>query len=275
MLRVLEALTVHLGARVHFVDVDILGHVNMAHLESLLQRTSKAVVSLMHGNNEIGNLLPVRDVSALCLKYGALFHSDTVQTIGKYHIDMTRLLVDFALGSAHKFHGPKGTGFMFVRKGTAIGSLIAGGGQERNMRAGTENLCGIVGMSKALELTAGTLEDDRLYIQGLKDHLIASLQAQVPSIGFNGDTGPHSLYSIVNILLPGEVDHDMLVPRFDMAGICLSSGSACSSGSSVGSHVLAALGRDKKDPSIRVSFSRYNTMAEVDTLVGVIRSMCG
>jgi cysteine desulfurase len=274
VLHTLEVLMKYFGIRVHFLHHDIFGHVELDHLEQTLKLLPNAVVCLMHANNEIGNLLPVKDVAGLCAKYGALFHSDTVQTIGKYDIDMSKLPFDFAVGSAHKFYGPKGVGFMYLRKGNSPGSFITGGGQERNMRAGTENISGIAGMAKALEVVTETLEADRLYIDGLKAYLIASLKEAVPSIRFNGDAEKHSLYSIINILLPNSVDHDMLVPRFDMAGICLSSGSACSSGSAVGSHVLKALGRAPEDPSVRVSLSRHNTVSEVKKLVDVIRTMC-
>ena len=274
VLRTLEALVKYFDIRVHFVHHDTLGHVDLDHLEELLKDKPGAVVSLMHANNEIGNLLPVKDVSGLCKKYGALFHSDTVQTIGKYDLDMSKIPLDFAVGSAHKFHGPKGTGFLFVRKGILSEPFITGGGQEHNMRAGTENISGIAGMAKALELAVESMEENRLYIEGLKAFMIASLREAIPSIRFNGDAEHHSLHSIINILLPDNADHDMLVPRFDMAGICLSSGSACSSGSSVGSHVLKALGRAPENPSVRVSFSRFNTIGEVVRLVEVVRSMC-
>jgi cysteine desulfurase len=274
VLRTLEALTTYFDIRVHYVHHDALGHIDLDHLGELLKDKPGAVVSLMHANNEIGNLLPVKDVAGLCIRYGALFHSDMVQTIGKFDIDMSNIPLDFAVGSAHKFHGPKGTGFLYVRKGILSEPFITGGGQERNMRAGTENISGIAGMAKALELAVETIEENRLYIEGLKAFLIASLRESIPSIRFNGDAELHSLYSILNILLPDSADHDMLVPRFDMAGICLSSGSACSSGSSVGSHVLKALGRAPEDPSVRVSFSRFNTIEEVRRLVEVVRSMC-
>ncbi len=275
VIRTLEALVKYFDIRVHYVQHDPIGHICLDHLEELLQGIPGTVVSLMHANNEVGNLLPVKDVSGLCKKYGALFHSDTVQTIGKYDIDMSKLSFDFAVGSAHKFHGPKGAGFLYVRNGIPFEPFITGGGQERNMRAGTENISGIAGMAKALELAVESMEENRLYIEGLKVFLIASLKEAIPDIRFNGDAEQHSLYSIINILLPERADHDMLVPRFDMAGICLSSGSACSSGSSVGSHVLKALGRAPEDPSVRVSLSRFNTVEEVKRLVEVIKSMCG
>lgn len=271
VLRVLEGMVRYSGVNLCFVHHDDKGHIDLDHLEYLLKHTPGSVVSLMHGNNEIGNLLPVKDVSDLCVKYGALFHSDTVQTLGKFHLSMDKLPFDFAVGSAHKFHGPKGVGFMFIRKGSSFDAFVAGGGQERNMRAGTENLCGIVGMAKALECGSATSKKNEAYIRNLKEYLIHSLKEQLPAIRFNGDAEGHSLYSIVNLLLPGRLDPDMLVARFDIAGICISSGSACSSGSSTGSHVLEALGRSPDEPSIRVSLSHYNTIDEVKELIRVIK----
>lgn len=274
VLQTLEALVKYSGARVGFVDVDSKGHIDINHLEFLLKENPAAVVSLMHANNEIGNMLAVKEVGDLCKRYDALFHCDTVQTAGKYLLDMKQLPFDFGVASAHKFHGPKGVGFMYIRQGKFFRPLINGGAQERTMRAGTENVYGIVGLAKALQLMHLSQQEDQSHITSLKNLLIKEIKEKIPAACFNGDTEGSSMHSIVNISLPAMDNSDGLLPSLDMEGICVSSGSACSSGATSYSHVLTALGTDKNRPSLRVSFSRFNTRDEVlklvDTLVKIL-----
>ncbi len=267
VLRPLEVLREAMDIHVHHVEVDPLGHIDTDHLAGLLRRYPGSVVSLMHANNETGNLLPVKAVAALCREHQAPFHSDTVQTAGKFNLDIDNLDIDYAVASAHKFHGPKGAGFMVVRPGKFFKPFITGGTQERNMRAGTENVCGIVGMAKALEVAHERMEEDQVHIAVLKKECIRLLREQIPGVTFNGDAEGSSLHTILNLSLPAGTDAEMLLPKLDIAGICVSSGSACASGTSKGSHVLEALGADPDRPSLRVSFSRYNALDEVATLV--------
>lgn len=267
VLRSLEALSKHFHIQILYVHVDRLGHIDMDHLESILKQNAHAVVTLMHANNEIGNLLPVKDVSSVCKEYGALFHSDTIQTIGKYPIDFSAGIFDFAVASAHKFHGPKGVGFMYIRDPHHVQSFISGGNQERNLRAGTENLCGIAGLAKALAWVYSSSEETQSHMAALKAYLVKTLQEAFADVVFNGDASGSSIYSIVNFSLPLAMDTAILLSRLDMEGICVSSGSACSSGSAIGSHVLRAIGADPTMPSLRVSLSRHNTKEDIDELI--------
>ncbi len=267
VLKTLESLEKIMDVEVHFVRHQPNGHVSLDHLEELLKAHPSAVVSLMHANNEIGNLLPLKNVAALCAQYGALFHSDTVQTIGKFYTDLSKGVLDFAAASAHKFHGPKGVGFMFVKKGHALTPFVTGGGQEREMRAGTENVCGIAGMAKALEMAYLDMESDQKHISSLKQACMALLLEKIPGSAFYGDAAGSSLHTIMNISLPEGKQADMLLPALDIRGICVSSGSACSSGSIKKSAVMQALNTNPERPSIRVSFSRYNTLEEVQHFV--------
>lgn len=273
VIKPLESLKRRDGAVVAYVRTDRQGHIDLNHLEELLHRHDRALVSLMHANNEIGTLLPVKDVSALCRKTGALFHSDTVQTIGKYHVDLSLDVFDFAVASGHKFHGPKGAGFLFVRHGLPLQPFIEGGSQERGMRAGTENLAGIVGLSAALAYCYADIEASQRHIADLKNHLVNRLKEVFPAVVFNGDITGRSAYSILNFSLPVRIDTAILLSRLDMEGICVSSGSACSSGSVKGSKVLAALGVSTDTPSLRVSFSRQNTKTEIDQFVQVLQGI--
>ena len=263
VLQTLETLKKIMDVEVYFVRHQPNGHVCLDHLEELLKAHPSAVVSLMHANNEIGNLLPLKSVAALCDQYDALFHSDTVQTIGKYHIDLSQSLMDFAAASAHKFHGPKGVGFMFIKKGHALTPFVTGGGQERETRAGTENVYGIAGMAKALEMAYLDMESDQKHIASLKQTCMTLLQEKITGVVFFGDPSGSSLHTILNISLPKGKKAEMLLPALDIRGICVSSGSACSSGSVKRSAVLQALNTDPERPSLRMSFSRYNTLEEV------------
>ncbi len=261
--------------QIHMVKVDALGRVDLDHLAKILQQHPGALVSLMHANNETGTLLPVKAVSKLCQDNGALFHSDTVQTMAKFMMDLRDPNIDFAVASAHKFHGPKGVGFMVIRPGAFFKPYVLGGGQERNMRAGTENLPGIVGMAEALKLAHECMEADQQHIMKLKKACMEELKGRLPAVSFNGDAAGSSLHTILNLSLPADIDPDMLLPRLDMEGICVSSGSACASGTTKGSHVLEALGVDLRRPSLRISFSRYNTLEEVQRLVDVLVKVAG
>ncbi len=254
-----------------FVKVGNNGHVDLEDLELLLQKNSKpAIVSLMHANNEIGNLLPLKKVAELCQKYHAVFHSDTVQTVGHYSLDLTGIPIHFITCSAHKFHGPKGIGFLYINGNIKISPLISGGSQERNMRGGTENVYGIAGLAKALEIAHRTMAAQQEYILGLKSYMIEQLETKIPGVEFNGDAKKSSLYTVLNVLLPETSKKEMLVHFLDISGIAASAGSACSSGSNTGSHVLRNIGTDMNRPSVRFSFSKYNTKDEIDYCVGKI-----
>ncbi|CAN5195133.1 cysteine desulfurase family protein [soil metagenome] len=264
------------------VNIDEKGHIDLAHLEELLRQNrtvgqGRSLVSLMHGNNEIGNMLNLNRVGELCRSYDAVFHSDTVQTMGHFQHDLQQLPVDFIVGSGHKFHGPKGVGFLYVNaEQVKIHPFMHGGAQERNMRGGTENVYGIVGLAKALEIAYREMDAHRQHIMGLKRRMIEQLRASMPDVQFNGDSADveNSLYTVLNVSLPASDMSDMLLFSLDIARISASGGSACSSGSNIGSHVLGALpGLDAERGYVRFSFGKYNTAEEIDyavaTLVGL------
>ena len=257
------------GIKVTYVDLDDDGLVNYGHLEESIKNNPNALVSLMHGNNEIGNLLDLERAGALCKEYGVYFHSDTVQTMAHYAHDMEHLPLDFAVGSAHKFHGPKGVGFLYISHHNKIHPFIHGGAQERNMRGGTENVYGIVGLAKAMELSYSGMGNHRKHIESLKFRMVEKLRHRVDGVGFNGvsDNPDKSLYTVLNVCLPASDDNEMLLFNLDIEGVSVSGGSACSSGSSTGSHVLSELNRDQNRGAIRFSFSKYNTLAEIDYAV--------
>ena len=250
------------------------GHIDLKDLEEqLANRPEKCLVSLMHANNEIGNLLSIKAVSDLCRKYNAVFHSDCVQTVGHYPIDLSRIDIDFISASGHKFHGPKGVGMLYVNSRLQIKPLIYGGGQERNMRAGTENLYGIVGFAKALDLAMQNYESESAYIKDLKARMIEKLQKEIPGVDFNGDYNGSCLYRVLNVSLPETDKSEMLLFNLDINGICVSGGSACSSGASQNSHVIHALHKDEGRTAIRFSFSKYNTREEIDIVVAKLTEM--
>ena len=261
---------------VHYVEVNELGVVDLTHLEALLQAHPNALVSLMHGNNEIGNMLDLKKAGELCQHYKAFFHSDTVQTLGHYPLHLYSLPVDFIAGSAHKFHGPKGIGLLYLKSGSAIYPYMHGGAQERNMRGGTENTAAIVGMAKALELAYQRMEEDRVHITALKKYMIGELNA-IPGLLFNGESADteKSLMHVLNVSLPPSENNEMLVMNLDIAKISASAGSACTSGTNIGSHVLEAIGAKDDWGYVRFSFNRTNTKEEIDyciqTLVKSIR----
>lgn len=258
--------------RLSKLPVDGQGVLDLSHLETLLKSNPKSLVSLMHGNNEIGNLNDVDAIAALCKTYQAYFHSDTVQTMGHYRLDVQKTPVDYLVGSSHKFHGPKGIGFIYVNADRPIKPLLYGGPQERNMRAGTENVAAIVGMAKALELAYANLDQDRAYILALKSHMIEQLTSRIADISFNGLSGDldKSLYTVLNISIPAGEESEMLLFNMDIEGIAASAGSACTSGTQIGSHVLEAMGADADRAYIRFSFSRMNTLDEINKAVDVL-----
>ncbi len=252
------------------------GHIDLAHLEELLSSNEKSFVTLMHGNNEIANLLPLTQVGELCKKYDAIFHSDTVQTMGHYRFDLKNTHIHFINAAAHKFHGPKGVGFIYINRGVKVNPTITGGGQERGLRGGTENLYGIVGLGKAIELAYAHLDEHQQHVSGLKQYMKNELIKNVPGIEFNGDSAnPESLYTVLNTTFPATANFDMMLFLLDLEGIACSGGSACSSGASKGSHVLDAISALKPGrASLRFSFSRNTTKEEIDFTVSKIKELC-
>lgn len=264
-------------AEYHAVRLDENGHVDLDHLESLLEEFPKALVSLMHANNEIGNLLDLKRVGELCEQHNAFFHSDTVQTMGHYRHDMKQLYVCGLTAGAHKFHGPKGVGFMYIRRDRKISQFIHGGAQERNMRGGTENVYGIIGLAKALEIAYRDMAEHERHIKGLKARMIEKLKQEIPGITFHGDSGnlDRSLYTVLNVSLPESDENEMLLFNLDLQGICASGGSACSSGATTGSHVLGALYPNSKRGAVRFSFSKFNQPGEIDYAVEKLAEIVG
>jgi cysteine desulfurase len=277
ILHTLEWLQKEYGTEVVYVNLDNCGHVDHWNLESLLAASSeKTLVSLMHVNNEVGNVLDLKAVALLCKKHNALFHSDTVQSVGHFELDFSEIPIDFAAAAAHKFHGPKGAGFAFIRKNSGLRSLIHGGEQERGLRAGTEAVYAIAGMAEALKISYQNLEKERNYITELKSYFKEQLSANIPGVKFNGSCGDNerSTYTLLNVCLPISAEKAMLLLfQLDLKGIACSKGSACQSGAEGGSHVLNAIlsAEDLQKPSLRFSFSSFNTKEEVDYVVAVLK----
>ena len=259
--------------RLSLVNINKNGSVDLEHLESLLQTDDKTLVSLMHGNNEIGNLLPLDKVSKLCRSYNAYFHSDTVQTMAHYKFDMEEIDIDFITCAAHKFHGPKGVGFLYVNKNLDMGAMIYGGAQESKKRGGTENLYGIVGLAKAMEIANENLEAHQKHVSGLKQYMKQSLIDMIPGVQFHGDSTPAGLYTVLNVCFPHTEKGGMLLFSLDINGIAASGGSACSSGSNKGSHVLQGIQADTSRPNARFSFSHFTTKEEIDYALEVVQQV--
>lgn len=256
--------------RVSLVKVDEKGQIDLEHLKELLDSHANSLVSIMHANNEIGNINDVETIGNLCRDYDAFFHSDTVQTIGHYAHDFSRLRINAAAGAGHKFHGPKGSGFLYVKKNKKLHPYIFGGSQERNMRGGTENVYGIVGIAKALEIAYEEMSSHRSHIEALKKRFINSLTHHIDGVEFNGLSSDidRSLYTVLNVSLPpSDENHGMVLFNLDLQGIAASGGSACSSGATMGSHVLKAINHNPDRDTVRFSFSRFNSVKEVDYAV--------
>ena len=258
-----------------YIDIDNNGLVSLSHLKELLQNNSRTFVSIMHANNEIGTIQDLKKIGSICKDYGAIFHSDTVQTIGHYPFNMQDLNVDFLAASAHKFHGPKGIGFCYISENIKIKPFLRGGSQERNMRAGTENICGIAGLAMAMEMAYENLESDMLYIKGLKKYMIKKLKNEINDVQFYAKCSDidNSLYTVLSCHFPETEISEMLLFNLDILGVACSGGSACASGVSKGSHVLSEIYPDSKRPGIRFSFSRYNTKQDIDFAVAKLKEL--
>ncbi|WP_299124020.1 cysteine desulfurase family protein [uncultured Tenacibaculum sp.] len=275
VLHTVEYLQKSYNIEVDYVDVDERGNISLSGLEEILKRSKeKTLVSLMYVNNEIGNLLPVNDVVLLCEKYQAYFHSDTVQAIGHYKIDLKKTPIDFIAASAHKFHGPKGVGFMYVKKGVPLKPMLHGGNQEKGVRSSTENVHAILGMEKALSISCEGLEGDKRSIEEVKSYLAGELKTYFKGVEFNGESSDlkKSSYTILNVRFP--VNEKMLLFNLDLAGVAVSGGSACQSGASKGSHVLSAFlsEEESKKTSVRFSFSKLTTIQDIDFAIEKIRN---
>ncbi len=275
VLHTLDYLKSAYPVEVIMLDINDKGEFDPDQLVSLLEHNPSSLVSIMHGNNEIGNVSDIRQIGEWCRDYGCYFHSDTVQTLGKIPVDLSSISVNTIAGSAHKFHGPKGIGFLYVNGSKKIRPHLHGGGQERNLRSGTENVAGIVGLAKALELATEQMEINTQKISGLKERMIGLLNKNIPGIIFNGnyDDAERNLYSVLNASLPPSDKLDMLIFQLDLKGVAVSGGSACASGALQGSHVLNAMKADPQRPVVRFSFSKFNTPEEIDMAAGILTEL--
>lgn len=275
-LHTVEHLHKQKGIDLQFVKVSPDGHIDLNDLEKLLSAfNKKTLVTLMHANNEIGNITDIHAVGELCKKYNAVFHSDTVQTVGHFPFNLHATPVDFINGAGHKFHGPKGIGIIYISEKNKISPFIQGGSQERNMRAGTENIYGIVGFAKALELATKNYEADKAYICGLKNYMLQQLQNNIEGTSFNGDYAGNSLYTVLSANFPKNEKSELILFNLDINNICASGGSACTSGANVSSHVINAINpnADIDFVTVRFSFSRHNTKEEIDTVVNKLKEI--
>ena len=259
----------------NYIKLDNNGKIDLIHLEDLLKNNPRTFVSIMHANNEIGTIQPIIEIGDLCKKYNAIFHCDTVQTMAHYPIDLQKINVDFITGSAHKFHGPKGVGFIYISDKIDIEPFISGGSQERNMRAGTENVHAIAGLAKAMELSYENMDNDKEYISQIKKHMINQLKLIINDVQFNANCTDfnNSLFKILSVSFPKISESEMLLFNLDIKGISCSGGSACSAGNMSGSHVLDVICKDHNRTGVRFSFSRYNTKEEIDYTVEKIKEI--
>ena len=257
---------------IKYVSINDNGEVDLDDLEKITSNNKNSLVSLMHGNNEIGNINDLKTISKICEKNNVVFHSDTVQTVGHYAIDLNKINIQGIVGSAHKFHGPKGIGFLYLNNKHKISPFIHGGAQERNMRGGTENVYGIVGLSEALTLAYENMATHKEKIIELKSHMIESLKQKVKGVKFNGLSSDldNSLYTVLNTSIPNVDDQQMFLFNLDINNIAASAGSACSSGSDYGSHVLKEIKTEEGFVNVRFSFSKYNSIEEVDYVINKI-----
>jgi cysteine desulfurase len=261
-------------ASVSYVDVLPNGHIDLDHLHSLLSGcTDKCLVTLLHANNEIGNILDMHAVGEMCKPYGAVFHSDTVQTVGHFPFDLRNTPVHFITAAGHKFHGPKGIGLLYINENVKIKPYIHGGSQERNMRAGTENLYGIVGFAKALEIATKNFEEESEFIHSLKMYMMEQLKEKLEGVVFNGDPLGKSLYTVLSVSFPKTEKSEMILFNLDISNICASGGSACTSGADQGSHVIREVNNNPNQVTVRFSFSKFNNRQEIDFVVDKLRSM--
>ena len=273
-LHTVESIYQHGEAALSFVKLLPNGHIDMEDLERLLANSQeKCLVTLMHANNEIGNMLDIHAVGNLCKMYGAIFHSDTVQTVGHFPFDLRNTPVHFITGAGHKFHGPKGVGILYINENVKIKPYMHGGSQERNMRAGTENLYGIVGFAKALELATEQYETQSSYIRGLKMYMMEQVKKNISQVTFNGDPLGRSLYTVLSISFPKTEKSEMILFNLDINNICVSGGSACTSGADQGSHVIRAVNNNPNQVTVRFSFSKQNTKEEIDFVVEMFKYM--
>jgi cysteine desulfurase len=261
-------------AGLHLLNVLPDGHVDLDQLDKLLADLGeKTLVSLMHANNETGNLLDIQRVAEICKKHQAIFHSDTVQTLGHYAFDLRSLPIHFITGAAHKFHGPKGVGILYINEQIKVKPNIHGGAQERNMRAGTENVYGIVGFAKALELATKRMEGESKYINELRIYMADELKKEIPGVAFNGDAFGKTLYTILSVSFPKSEKAEMILLNLDINHICASGGSACTSGAQQGSHVIRSIYPGSDRTTVRFSFSRHNTRKEVDEVISKLKTL--
>ncbi len=264
----------HKNSNINLQLVNILpnGHVDTTHLYELLKQYPNALVSLMHANNEIGNMLNLEEVGNNIHQANALFHCDTVQTMGHYNFDLSQGYVDFLCGAGHKFNGPKGVGFLYMNKKNRLAPEITGGSQEREIRGGTENVYGIVGIAKALEISYRDLEHKHAHISKLKAEMIQALRENIAGIEFNGDPEGNSLYTVLSVSFPNSESGNMLLFNLDINGISASGGSACSSGATGGSHVINCIKPGTDRTTIRFSFGKYNTIEDIKTTVEKLKT---
>jgi cysteine desulfurase len=261
-------------AKLSYVNILPNGLLDYEDLEKLLKESNeKCLVSLMHANNEIGNMTDIERVSELAKKYGAILNIDTVQTVGQFPIDLQKLYVHFINAAAHKFHGPKGVGMLYINRDIKIHPLINGGGQERNMRAGTENIYGIVGFAKALQMAVDNMEEESRHIGEVKNYMKEQLLKNIPGVRFNGNQDGQCLYTVLSVAFPKTEKSDMLLFNLDITHICASGGSACTSGVEAVSHVIKAIDADSNQATVRFSFSKFNTKEEVDVVVNKLKEI--
>ena len=259
---------------VSYIKVLPNGHIDYDDLEKLLKESKeKCLVSLMHANNEIGTITDIERIGNLCNKYNAIYNADTVQTVGHFPIDLRKLHVHFINAAGHKFHGPKGVGILYINENIKIHPFVNGGSQERGMRAGTENIYGIVGFARALEIAIENLETDSHHIREVRDYMKESLLKNIPRVHFNGDPEGQSLYTVLSVAFPKTEKSDMLLFNMDIHNICASGGSACTSGVEAGSHVISAIAPGSNQQTVRFSFSKYNTKKEVDEVMEKLKEM--
>ena len=261
--------------KISYIDFDANGLISLSHLEELLKNNSRTFVSIMHANNEIGTIQDISQIGNICRNYNAIFHSDTVQTIAHYPFNMKEMNIDFMAASAHKFHGPKGIGFIYISENIKIRPLMRGGAQERNMRAGTENIYGIAALAMAMEMAYSNLEQETNYIKSLKSYMIKQIKNDIPEALFYGNCTDidNSLYTVLSVSFPEKDNSEMLLFNLDIMGVSCSGGSACASGSTKGSHVLSSIMPESKRTGVRFSFSKYNTIEEIDFTMDKLKQL--